>query len=115
MRRMMATVALAMALAAPAQAGPSGLIGKWVIAPGQPDTCSIVSHIFTATTETSTVRAISWHPPETSTSPVRYNTEDPRHIYVIGPGGTTNAGRWEITDANHIRDTSFSDCVYQRG
>ena len=35
-------------------------------------------------------------------------------IYVIGPTGTTNAGRWQVIDANHIRDSSFSNCLYQR-
>jgi hypothetical protein len=105
--------AMVLAAAAPAHAAANALIGKWVVVPGQ-ETCSIVSHIFTATTETSTVRPIGPYPGETSTAPVRYNLEDPKAIYVIGPAGTTNAGRWQIVDANHIRDTSFSDCLYQR-
>ena len=92
----------------------SALLGKWVVAPGQPETCAIVAREFTPETEATTVKPIGPYPGSTSTGPVSYNLEDPRNVYVIGPTGVTNAGRWQVIDADHIRDASFSDCLYQR-
>lgn len=94
-------------------AKPNPLLGKWFVAPDQP-TCSIVAREFTPTSETTTVIPIGPYPGRTDTGPITYNLEDPHNIYVIGPTGITNAGRWQIIDADHVRDASFSDCLYQR-
>ena len=110
----LALIGLAQACSPALAAGQNPLVGRWVIAPGQPSSCSIVAREFTNQTETTEVRAIGPYPASRSTGPVRYNLTDPKHIYVIGPTGITNAGRWEVIDFNHIRDTSFSDCIYQR-
>lgn len=106
-------LALALALAAPAQAAPTGLIGKWVVVPEPDRSCPTASYVWTTATETSTSRATDYYPSSTVTTTVRF-VGDAHEVYAVGPGGPGGAIRWEIIDANHVKDTSFTGCTYQR-
>ncbi len=110
---LISALCLATACSRSADAGSNPLIGTWTVAPGQP-TCSIYKRVFTATTETTWTRAIGPYPAETGTGEIRYQPADKGAIYVIGPTGIPNAGRWQVIDPNQIRDSSFSDCIYLR-
>ena len=113
MRMIFGLTVAALALAAPANAAPTWLIGSWTVVSEAGRTCPTVSFVFTPTTETSTSRATESFPSETTTIPVRY-VGDASEIYVTGPGGPSGAMRWEPKDANHVTETSFSGCTYQR-
>jgi hypothetical protein len=113
MRKIFGISVALLGLAAPAHAAPTWLIGSWTVVPEAGRTCATTSFVFTATTETSTSRATESFPSETTTTPVRY-VGDASEIYTMGPGGASGAMRWEPKDANHVKETSFSGCTYQR-
>jgi hypothetical protein len=106
--------ALAVLGCAPSQAAAqgNGLIGSWRLDPGS--SCPITERVFGPTSASTHTRAIGPYPAEDSTNPVTYNTEDPSAVYVIGPTGIPNAGKWKIIDRDHIQDISFTGCVYDR-